>query len=66
MRIRSLGQEDPLEEGMAPIPVLLTGESHRERSLVEHSPWGQRESDTTAHVYMTAGQDIGNCLFSIS
>jgi len=26
--VRSLGQEDPLKEGMAPIPVFLPGESH--------------------------------------
>ena len=27
MRVPSLGQEDPLEEGMATIPVLLPGKS---------------------------------------
>ena len=31
-QVRSLGQEDPLEEGMAPTPVLLPGESHEQRS----------------------------------
>ena len=31
-RLRSLGREDPLEEGMA-TPVLLPGESHGRRSL---------------------------------
>ena len=30
-----------------PTPVLLTGGSHGQRSLVGCSPWGHRESDTT-------------------
>ena len=28
-------------------PVLLPGESHGQRSLAGHGPWGRRESDTT-------------------
>ena len=40
-------QEGPLEEGMAPIPVFLLGESHGQRSLAGYSPWGHKESDTT-------------------
>ena len=34
MWVQSLGQEDPLEEGMAATPVFLPGESHGYRSLV--------------------------------
>ena len=30
-----------------PTPVLLSGESHGQRSLVGCSPWGREESDTT-------------------
>ena len=45
MRVRSLGQEDPLEEGMA-TPVFLPGESCGQRSLAGCSPWGHNESDT--------------------
>ena len=30
-----------------PIPVVLPGKSHGRRSLVGHSPWGHKESDTT-------------------
>ena len=30
-----------------PSPVLLPGESHGRRSLVDCSPWGRKESDTT-------------------
>ena len=33
--VPSLGREDPLEEGMAPTPVFLTGESH---GLAGYSP----------------------------
>ena len=33
-----------------PIPVFLTGESHGQRSLAGHSPWGHTESDTTWHI----------------
>ena len=46
MRLRSLSWEDPLEEGMQPIPVFLPGKSHGRRSLVGYSPWGHKESDT--------------------
>ena len=30
-----------------PTPVFLPGESHGRRSLVDCSPWGRTESDTT-------------------
>ena len=36
--VQSLGQEDPLEKGMATTPVVLPGESHGQRSLVGYSP----------------------------
>ena len=45
--VPSLGWEDPLEEGMAPTPVSLPGESHGQRSLAGSSPWGRKELDTT-------------------
>ena len=37
-QVQSLGPEDPLEEGTAPIPVFLPGESHGQRSLAGYSP----------------------------
>ena len=47
-QVRSLGQEDLLEErAWQPTPVLLPGESGGQRSLAGYSPWGHRESDTT-------------------
>ena len=41
------GQEDPLEEEMAPHSSIPAGESHGQRSLVGYSPWGPKESDMT-------------------
>ena len=40
--VHSLGQEDPLEKGMA-TPVFLQGEFHELRSLVGCSLWGRKE-----------------------
>ena len=40
--VRSLGQENPLEKGMATDSVFLPGESHGQRSLVGYSPWDCR------------------------
>ena len=47
MQFRSLGWEDPLEEGMTITPVFLPGESHGQRSLVAYSPEGCKELDLT-------------------
>ena len=44
-QVQSLGQEDPLEKGMATTPVFLPGEFHGQKSLVGHSPWGHKELD---------------------
>ena len=38
-----LSQEDSLEMGIVPNPVVLLGESHGQRSLVGYSPWGHIE-----------------------
>jgi len=45
--IQSLGWEDPLEEGMQPTPIFLTGESQGRGSLVGCRLWGCTELDTT-------------------
>ena len=45
--VQSLGLDDTLEEGMATTPIFLLGESHGQRSLVDYSPWGHKESDMT-------------------
>ena len=52
--VRSLGQEEPLEEGMATHSSFLPGESHGQRSLAGYSPWGCKESnmtEATKHAY---------------
>ena len=38
MRVRALGQEDPLEEGMATHSAFLPGKSHGQRNLAGYSP----------------------------
>ena len=38
--VHSLGQEDPLEKGMATQSSILTGEFQGQRSLTCCSPWG--------------------------
>ena len=43
MRVRPLGLEDPLEEGMATSLGFLPGESDGQRSLAGYSPWGHKE-----------------------
>ena len=47
MCVRSLGWEDPLEEGVAITPAFLPGEYHGQRTLVGYSPWGCKELDKT-------------------
>ena len=37
-----------------PTPVLLPGKSHGQRSLVDCSPWGCEESDTTERLHFLA------------
>ena len=52
-RVQSLGQEDPLEKGMAATSVFLEGEFHGQRSLVGYSPWCRKESDVTEQLTLT-------------
>ena len=39
-------------EGWQPTPVFLLGKFLRQESLVDYSPWGRKESDTTEHVHV--------------
>ena len=41
------GRSIPWRRKWQPTPVLLSGKSHGQRSLVSYSPWGRKESDTT-------------------
>ena len=45
-QVRSLGQEDPLEKGMA----ILSGEFHGQRNLVGYKSWGCKESGMTGQL----------------
>ena len=47
MWVQLLGQEDPLEEGMATHCSILAGKSQGQRSLEGYSPQGHKESDLT-------------------
>ena len=54
-RVQSLGEEDPLEDGMATHSSILAWRIHGQKSLVGCNPWGHRESDTTEvnkHIYV--------------
>ena len=53
--VRSLVQEDPMEEGMATTLVFLPRESHGQRSLVGYSPWDCTELDTIEQLTMEDG-----------
>ena len=46
-QVRSLGGEDPLEEGMTTYASILAWRIHEQGSLVGYSPWGGKESDIT-------------------
>ena len=51
--VQSLGQEDPLEKGMA-TPAFLPGEFYRQRSLESYSSQGCGESDMTERLTLIA------------
>ena len=55
MWIRSLGQEDPLEEEMTTHSIFLPGKIHGQRNLAGYSPRGHKESDLTEHKHKQAG-----------
>ena len=46
-QVRSLGQEDPLEKGMATHSSILAWRIPWTEDLAGYSPWGHKESDTT-------------------
>ena len=55
-QVRSLGLEDPLEKEWQPTPVLLSGKSYEQRSLVVYCLWRHKESDMTERLKRTEGQ----------
>ena len=59
-RVQFLGQENPLEKGMATHSSILAGEIHGERSLVDYSPWSHMELNTTEHSHVTCACNVPN------
>ena len=49
----------PLEEELATHSIFLPGESHGQRSLVGHSPWGHTELNMTEATLHTGTQLLG-------
>ena len=45
MQVRSPDPEDPLRRIWQPTPVFLTEKFHGQKSWVNYSPWGRKESD---------------------
>ena len=50
-RVRSLGQEDPLEKEMATHSSILAWKIPWTEEPVGDSPWGRKESDTTKRLH---------------
>ena len=46
-QVQCLGQELPWRRKWQPTPVFLPGGFHEQRSLVDYSPWGHKESDAS-------------------
>ena len=44
--VQSLGPEDSLEKGMMTHSSIRAWRIHGQKSLLGHSPWGHKESDT--------------------
>ena len=51
MRVRALGREYPLEDGMATHSSILAWESPWAGNLEGYSPGGLKESDMTEHAH---------------
>ena len=56
-RVQSLSREDPLEKEMATHSSTLAWRIPLGRSLVGHSPWGHKESDTTEQLHSLTSRD---------
>ena len=57
IQVRTLGREDPLEEGMTARSSILTWRipwTEEPGGLQSNSPWGREESDTTEQLTRTS------------
>ena len=52
-RVRSLDQEDSWRREWLPTLVFLPEEFHGQRSLLDYSPWGPKELDTTEQLTLS-------------
>ena len=50
----------PWRRKWQPTPAFLPGESHGQRSLVGFSPWGRKESGTTARLTLIVPDSLGS------
>ena len=50
-QVRSLGQKDPLEEGMAPHSSILAWKNEWAEKPGTQGQWGCKELDTTEHTH---------------
>ena len=55
IRVRSLGQEDPLEKGMATHSSILAWETPWTEEPGRLQSWGRKESDMTEHEHPNQG-----------
>ena len=51
--VRSLGQEDPLEKGIATHSSTLAWRIPWTESLADYGPWGHKESDMTEQLTLS-------------
>ena len=49
--LKTVPQEDPLEQEMATPETLLPGKFHGQRSLVVYNPWGHKELGTIERIH---------------
>ena len=63
--VLSLGQEGPLEKGMATHSVFLPGESHGQRSLASYSPWAHKEPDWATNTQIPYSRIPSHGSFSV-
>ena len=62
IQVRSLGQEDPLEKGMATYSSILSGEFLGQKSLAGYSTWSCKEPDATERLTLLISRNILNLL----
>ena len=61
--VQSLGQEDPLEEGMATHSSILAWRIPWIEELVSYSPWGRKESDMIERLTLSVSSNVSSKMF---